>query len=85
MALILSRTDIQRCLNMTEAIEAMRIAFGALSSGLAQVPQRMAVDLSEQGLALLMPSILQTSEQYAVALHIYTRARELGIGFEIDI
>ncbi len=72
MALILSRTDIQRCLNMTEAIEAMRIAFGALSAGLAQVPQRMAVDLSEQGLALLMPSILQTSEQYAFGLKIVT-------------
>jgi hypothetical protein len=30
MALILSRTDVQHCLNMTEAIEAMRTAFAAL-------------------------------------------------------
>jgi|GEM_PF-7075658 len=35
MALILSRTDIRRCLNMAEAVEAMRITFGALSAGLA--------------------------------------------------
>src|SRR5713226_8563313 len=72
MALILSRTDIQRCLNMAEAIEAMRIAFGALSTGLAQAPQRMAVGLSEQGIALLMPSLLQTSEQHAFGLKVVT-------------
>lgn len=72
MALILSRADIQRCLNMAEAIEAMRIAFGALSAGLAQAPQRMAVGLSEQGIALLMPSLLQTSEQHAFGLKVVT-------------
>src|SRR6266581_5581515 len=72
MALILSRTDIQRCLDMTEAIEAMRLAFGALSAGLAQAPQRMAVGLSEQGIALLMPSLLQTSEQHAFGLKVVT-------------
>jgi hypothetical protein len=33
MALILSRTDVERCLDMTAAIEAMRLAFGALSAG----------------------------------------------------
>ena len=72
MALILSRADIQRCLNMAEAIEAMRIAFSALSAGLAQAPQRMAVGLSEQGIALLMPSLLQTSEQNAFGLKVVT-------------
>src|SRR5713226_1593663 len=72
MALILSRTDIQRCLNMAEAIEAMRIAFGALSTGLAQAPQRMAVGLSEQGIVLLMPSLLQTTEQHAFGLKVIT-------------
>ncbi len=87
MALILSRADAVRCLNMPEAIEAMRIAFGALSAGQAQAPQRIAVGLTEQGIALLMPSLLQTVEQHAfglkvvtvqdaaVALHVYTRAR----------
>src|SRR6266699_2124266 len=72
MALILSRADVQRCLNMTEAIEAMRVAFGALSAGLAQTPQRMAVALAEQGLALLMPSLIQTIEQHAFGLKVVT-------------
>jgi len=72
MALILSRADVQRCLNMTEAIEAMRVAFGALSAGLAQTPQRMAVALAEQGLALLMPSFIQTIEQHAFGLKVVT-------------
>src|SRR6266487_5501125 len=70
MALILSRTDIEHCLNMAEAIEAMRIAFGALSAGHAQVPQRIAVGLSEQGVALLMPSLLQTMERHAFGLKV---------------
>src|SRR6266516_1036227 len=72
MVLILSRADVERCLDMTEAIEAMRIAFGALSAGLAQAPQRMAVGLSEQGIALLMPSLLQTSEEHAFGLKVVT-------------
>ncbi len=72
MALILSRADIQRCLNMTEAIEAMRVAFSALSAGHAQVPQRLAVDLPEQGVVLLMPSLLQTAEQHAFGLKVIT-------------
>src|SRR6266496_418945 len=72
LALILSRADIQRCLSMAEAIEAMRSAFGALSGGQAQAPQRMGVSLSEQGTALLMPSLLQTMGQHAFGLKVVT-------------
>ncbi|GAC1379422.1 MAG: ornithine cyclodeaminase [Ktedonobacteraceae bacterium] len=72
MALILSRVDIQQCLTMAASIEAMRLAFGALSSGQAQAPQRLAVDLSEQSLALLMPSLLQTTAQHAFGLKVVT-------------
>jgi ornithine cyclodeaminase len=72
MALILSRSDIQQCLTMAEAIDAMRTAFGALSSGRAQAPQRLAVDLPEQGLALLMPSLLQTADEHAFGLKVVT-------------
>lgn len=61
MALILSRADVQRCLDMPAAIEAMRIAFTALSTDYAQVPQRLAIGLPGTGLALLMPSLLQTN------------------------
>ncbi len=72
MALILSRSDIQRCLTMPEAIEAMRLAFAALDAGQAQMPQRLAVGLPEQGTALLMPSLLQTTEQEAFSLKVIT-------------
>lgn len=72
MARILSRTDVQHCLTMAEAIDAMRIAFHALNVGHAQVPQRLAVNLSQEGVALLMPSLLQTSEQQAFGLKVIT-------------
>ena len=72
MALILSRTDVQHCLTMTEAIAAMREAFGALSAGRAQAPQRLAIDLPEQSVALLMPSLLQTEQQHAFGLKVVT-------------
>ena len=72
MALILSRTDVQRCLNMPDAIAAMRVAFGALQAGKAQMPQRLAVGLPEQGTALLMPSLLQTTAVEGFSLKIVT-------------
>ncbi len=72
MALILSRADVQRCLSMAEAIEAMRTAFSALRTGQAEVPQRLAVDLPEQSVALLMPSVLQTNEEHSFALKVIT-------------
>lgn len=72
MALILSRTDLQRCLTMQEAIDAMRMAFTALQSGNVHVPQRLAVDLTEQGIALLMPSLLTTQAENAFALKVIT-------------
>lgn len=72
MALILSRADVQRCLTMTEAIAAMRTAFGALSTSRAQVPHRLAVDLPEQSVALLMPSLLRTEQQDAFGLKVVT-------------
>src|SRR5579883_982170 len=72
MALILSRSDVQRCLTMPEAIQAMREAFGALHRRQAQMPQRLAVGLPEQGTALLMPSLLQTAEDEAFSLKVIT-------------
>ena len=72
MALILSRDDLDRCLDMTSAIAAMRLAFSALSTGEAQAPQRQAINLAEQGIALLMPSLLQTGQQHSFGLKIIT-------------
>ncbi|QBD78030.1 ornithine cyclodeaminase family protein [Ktedonosporobacter rubrisoli] len=72
MALILSRTDVQRCFTMTEAIEAMRVAFSALQQRNAQMPQRSSVALPEQGVALCMPSLLHLSEQQSLGLKVVT-------------
>src|SRR5947199_6116226 len=47
-------------------------AFGALSTDRAQAPQRLAVDLPEQSVALLMPSLLQTEQQHAFGLKVVT-------------
>jgi ornithine cyclodeaminase/alanine dehydrogenase-like protein (mu-crystallin family) len=72
MALILTRVGIQRCLTMRDAIDAMRVAFQALSAGQAHAPLRGVVTLAEQGVALLMPSLLQTMTQAAFGLKIVT-------------
>lgn len=72
MARILSRTDLQRCLSMPAAISAMQVAFRALAANQVQMPQRLAVDLPEQGVALLMPSLLQTQTENAFGLKIIT-------------
>ncbi len=70
MARILSRSDIQRCLTMPEAINAMRLAFRALHTGQATMPQRIAINLPEQGTMLLMPSLVATMEQQDFGLKL---------------
>lgn len=70
MARILSRSDIQRCLTMPEAINAMRVAFRALHMGQATMPQRTAINLPEQGTILLMPSLVATLEQQDFGLKL---------------
>lgn len=72
MALILSQTDVQRCLDMPAAIASMRMAFLALHAGQARTPQRSAVQLSVDNVALLMPSLLQTTTQADFGLKLVT-------------
>lgn len=72
MALILSRADVRRCLDMDDAITAMRLAFGALSTHRAQAPHRLAVDLPANSVALLMPSLLDTNHQHIFGLKVVT-------------
>jgi ornithine cyclodeaminase/alanine dehydrogenase-like protein (mu-crystallin family) len=72
VTLILSRDDLERCLDMKTAIDAMRLAFGALGTAEAQAPQRLAIPLAEQGLALLMPSLLQSEHDHSFGLKIVT-------------
>ncbi|MEO7018677.1 MAG: ornithine cyclodeaminase [Ktedonobacteraceae bacterium] len=72
MALVLSQTDVQRCLDMPAAIESMRTAFLALHAGHAQMPPRASIELSTENLALLMPSLLQTATQASFGLKLVT-------------
>ncbi|MGH2506253.1 MAG: ornithine cyclodeaminase family protein [Ktedonobacteraceae bacterium] len=72
MALILSQADVQHCVDMPAAIESMRTAFLALHAGHAYMPPRSAVQISTENLALLMPSLLQTTTQANFGLKLVT-------------
>jgi len=72
MALILSRSDVWRSVSMPAALRAMKSAFLALHAGHAQMPQRLSLDLGEQGLALLMPSLVQTPQRSTFSLKLLT-------------
>lgn len=54
---ILSRTDIDRALDARSAVDAMRVAFGEVSGGSANVPIRGQLR-SADGITLLMPAWL---------------------------
>lgn len=58
---ILSEREVQACVGMGEAIEAMREAFGALAAGEARSPLRVGVD-SGAGEALFMPACLEGAD-----------------------
>ncbi|MCK4450797.1 MAG: ornithine cyclodeaminase family protein, partial [Anaerolineae bacterium] len=56
---ILSREDVRRALPMRQAIEAMKGAFAQLSTGQADVPLRVALNVPRHdGVTLFMPAYL---------------------------
>lgn len=55
---ILSRQHVGLALDMPHAIEAMRVAFGALSAGTAAVPLRLSL-ATERGITFFMPAHLK--------------------------
>ncbi|NPA07332.1 MAG: ornithine cyclodeaminase family protein [Chloroflexi bacterium] len=69
---ILGREDVRAALPMRDAIDAMKRAYAAYSSGQAQVPLRTRVDVpAHQGLALFMPAYV-AGEEEALALKAVT-------------
>lgn len=62
---ILSAQDVRTALPMLRAIDAMRSAFGQLSSGDATVPLRSHVS-TDKGVTLFMPAYLHRSQELAV-------------------
>jgi len=69
MIRILSREEVCRALPMREAIEAMKSAFAQLSTGQADVPLRVALQVERHdGVALFMPAYLAAGDQMAVKI-----------------
>jgi ornithine cyclodeaminase/alanine dehydrogenase-like protein (mu-crystallin family) len=61
--LFLSAADVRRALPMREAVDAMKVAFAALSTGEAVVPVRSHVAVPKhQGSLLLMPCFLPSAD-----------------------
>jgi alanine dehydrogenase len=69
MIRILSRKDVRQSLPMAEAIEAVKAAFAQLSTGRADVPLRVALEVPRHnGVTLFMPGYLMTGDQMAVKI-----------------
>lgn len=64
---VLGATDVDRAIDMRQAIDIMATAFEELGSGRANVPQRLGVE-TEAGLLLAMPGSLP--EQSALAIKV---------------
>jgi len=66
---ILSREDVRRALPMRQAIEAIKGAFAQLSTGQADVPLRVALNVPRHnGVTLFMPAYLAADDQMAVKI-----------------
>ena len=69
MIRILSRDDVRRALPMRQAIDAMKGAFAQLSTGQADVPLRVALNVPRhKGVTLFMPAYLSADDQMAVKI-----------------
>ena len=66
---ILSCEDVRRALPMRQAIEAMKGAFAQLSTGRADVPLRVALNVPRHhGVTLFMPAYLADDDQMAIKI-----------------
>jgi alanine dehydrogenase len=66
---ILSREDVRRALPMRPAIEAMKRAFAQLSTGQANVPLRVPLQVPRHnGVTLFMPGYLGADDQMAIKI-----------------
>ena len=66
---ILSCEDVRRALPMRQAIEAMKGAFAQLSTGQADVPLRVALNVPRHhGVTLFMPAYLADDDRMAIKI-----------------
>lgn len=69
--LILTASDVRKALPMDQAIEAMRQAFSALSSGRVKAPLRTRLPIApHDAVSLFMPAYMQEEPQDALAVKI---------------
>jgi ornithine cyclodeaminase len=69
--LILSAAEVRQALPMGEAIAAMKPAFAAFSSGLAEMPLRSRLNVRKQGaLGLVMPVYMEDPGGEALAVKV---------------
>ena len=70
---VVTRPEVRQLLSMAEAVDLMKEAFEALSSGRANVPQRTWLEIPEHGAgALIMPVAIEGYSHFAVkAISLY--------------
>ena len=69
--LILNAENVRKALPMNEAIEAMKTAYAALSSGTAVVPLRTRLPIpNSEALSLFMPAVVTSQEGDALAIKV---------------
>ena len=69
--LLLTAEDVRKALPMNEAIEAMKNAYAALSSGTAIVPLRTRLPIPQsEALSLFMPAFVHSQEGDALAIKV---------------
>jgi alanine dehydrogenase len=81
--LVLDAADVCRALPMADAIEAMKGAFAALSSGRAAVPDRICFDVKpHDGVSIIMPAFIDDGGGRALAVKVislFDHNRERGL------
>jgi ornithine cyclodeaminase/alanine dehydrogenase-like protein (mu-crystallin family) len=71
IVLILNAADVRRALPMPQAVEAMKQAFAAFSSGLAVVPPRTHLAIPQHaGISLIMPAYVSDADASREALAV---------------
>ncbi|MCB1086068.1 MAG: ornithine cyclodeaminase [Verrucomicrobiae bacterium] len=69
--LILSAADVRTALPMRDAIEAMKLAFAAFSSGQTTMPPRIHLDVpAHHGISLIMPSLVASDGAESLAVKV---------------
>lgn len=76
---ILASNDVRSALPMSEAIEAVKNAFGQFSAGRATMPLRSSLS-TEKGVTLLMPAYLRQTKSLTIKIvSVYERNAEAGL------